>query len=173
MYYEIIDWLCNILTCCYFNTTAYTGNFLPQVAFSVSPQPILRLGESAQLICTTQYSMLHNAEIRDTSHNVTLVLKHDGVPLNLAAVVPSQLVSQTCYECVAKGHSGNLLAKEELCVEVVAKEGEPYMQQLYSLHSTHLYVAVSATYVPLTTSCIPDNPQLEEETVVHVCLLWD
>ena len=108
-------------------TTAHTGDVSQKLAFSVSPQPILRLGESAQLICTTQYSVLHNAEIRDVSRNVTLLLRHDGVPLKLAAEVPSQVVSQACYECVARDDSNNLLAKEELCVEVVAKEGEPSM----------------------------------------------
>ena len=80
-------------------------------------------GESAELLCTTQYGMLHSAEIYDTRHNDTLVLSHGERPLKLAAAVPSQLVSHTCYACVARDHSGILLAKEELCVEVVAKDG--------------------------------------------------
>ena len=92
--------------------------------FSVTPQPILQPGASAKLLCTTEYEILHSAEIYDTSHNDTLALSHGERPLRLAVVVPSQVLSHTCYMCVAKDHSGTLLAKENLCVEVVAGDGK-------------------------------------------------
>lgn len=101
--------------------------------------------------------MLHSAEIYDARHNGTLAVSHGERPLKLAAVVPSQLVSHTCYACVARDHSGNLLAKEDLCVEVVAKDGKPWMQQLHSLHTSLLYLHECPSYdpnhkLPMTTT---------------------
>ena len=101
-----------------------TGNVLQKLEFFVTPQPILRPGDSAKLLCTTGYEMLHSAEIYDASHNDTLALSHGERSLRLAAVVSSQQVSHTCYMCVARDHSGNLLTKKDLCVEVVAGDGK-------------------------------------------------
>lgn len=107
---------------CYIFTP--TGNVLQKLELSITPQPILRSGESAKVLCTTKYEMLHSAEIYGATHNGTLALSHGERPLRLEAVIPSQLVFHSCYACAARDHSGILLAKEVLCVEVVAKDGK-------------------------------------------------
>lgn len=65
--------------------------------------------------------------------------------------VPSQALSHICYMCVAKDHSGTLLAKDDLCVEVVDKDGKPCMHH-YQLHLLHIKLLhLHACYVTFLT----------------------